>query len=170
MSTREAVVINTPADRKRAMPGEATRYLRDVVVIYNEEGCLFWPFARNSAGYGNISINGRNMLVHRIACEALHGEAPTPWHDAAHSCGNGHLGCCSPLHVRWATAKENQTEMVEHGRSQQGERHYAAKLTEEDVRNIRSSTLASSVLAKKFGVERTNIIAIRKRKSWRHVQ
>jgi hypothetical protein len=169
MNTRATVTINGPTYRVRAKPGQAAQFLRDVVVIYDKEDCLLWPFARNSAGYGHLSINGVHTLVHRIACEAMHGISPTPWHDAAHSCGKGHLGCCAPTHVRWATPKENQQDMIRHGRSQQGERHYGAKLTEADVLLIRASGEPSAALAERFGVERTNIIAIRKFKSWRHI-
>ncbi|MFP5078261.1 hypothetical protein ACLE20_13215 [Rhizobium sp. YIM 134829] len=169
MTTRQTVIISGTNVKVRAKPGEAAQYLRDVVIPYVGEDCLLWPFARNSAGYGHIWLAGKDQLVHRIACEALHGFSPTPWHDAAHSCGNGHLGCCSPKHLRWATPLENQQEMVRHGRSQQGERHYAAKLTASDVLAIRSSAASSQELADQFGVNRTNIIAIRKRKSWRHI-
>lgn len=165
MSTR-AVVI----EKRRAKPGEASSYLDDVVLSYDGDECLLWPYAKTSAGYGNIGCDGVNRLVHRIACEKANGAPPSPDHFAAHACGNGHIGCCTKRHVSWKTPAENSADMIAHGNSQQGVRHYGAKLTEDDVRAIRASEEPSPDLAARFGVERTNIIAIRKNKSWRHVQ
>lgn len=171
MSTRGTVTIHGPEERRpRAKPGEAPRYLRDVVLLYEGDDCLIWPYARTGAGYGHLSIDGENILVSRIACEAEHGLSPTPWHDAAHSCGNGHLACCTRKHVRWATPKENQQDMVLHGKSQQGERQHAAKLTDDSVRFIRASKQTNTELAEKFGTSRAAIISARKGKTWRHVQ
>lgn len=65
-----------------------------------------------------------------------HGEPPSPEHEAAHSCGKGHLGCIHPHHVRWATPKENSADMVLHGTSVRGERNAAAILTKDQVREI----------------------------------
>lgn len=153
----------------RIAPGEAERYLRDVVLAHEKDECLLWPYARNSSGYGNIKLDGSFQLVHRVACAAENGPPPTPEHEAAHSCGNGHLGCCAKKHVTWKTSLENAADMVDHGRSMQGERHYGAKLTEDDVRMIRSSKASNADLARQLGVNPTNIIAVRKMKSWRHV-
>lgn len=53
-----------------------------------------------------------------------------------------------------------------------GARHYRAKLTNESVRAIRADKAAGATyasLAVKYGVSRSNVILIVKRKSWVHV-
>lgn len=149
--------------------GEPLRYLQETVLTHEDDGeCLMWPFARNSAGYGHINIDGKNKLVHRLACEAENGP-PFADAEAAHSCGRGHLGCCSRKHLRWATREENFSDKAAHGTLNIGEANYAAKLTESDVRAIRASTDSQQTIARRYGIEQTNVSAIKRRKSWRHV-
>jgi len=53
-----------------------------------------------------------------------------------------------------------------------GENHPNAKLTTEDVKNIRflySKGFSLNVIARNFKVTRTNIIHIVKRKTWIHI-
>src|SRR5690242_5616667 len=69
--------------------------------------CIFWTFADNTGGRGVLRYNGRNIEAHRLVCILVHGEPPTPEHEAAHSCGNGHLGCINPNHLRWDTRVGN---------------------------------------------------------------
>jgi hypothetical protein len=59
--------------------------------------CLIWPFGRNSTGYGLVTIDGEQTYAHRAMCKRVHGEPPTPEHQAAHSCGRGHDGCLMNL-------------------------------------------------------------------------
>lgn len=54
------------------------------------------------------------------------------------------------------------------GRS--GEKHNQAKLTEQQVLEIRSSEKSCRVLAKQFGVTSTSISNIKNRKVWKHVK
>lgn len=55
------------------------------------------------------------------------------------------------------------------GSASQGEKNNFSKLTDENVRAIRSSTEKSSALAHKFGVTRNNINMIKSRKTWKHI-
>jgi hypothetical protein len=154
----------------RTFQGEPRRYLADVVLKHaSADECLIWPYARNSAGYGHLSVDGKNQLVHRIACEAENGPPPFADAQASHSCGNGHLGCCNPKHQRWDTPAGNLADKARHGTLKNGVEHHLAKLTEDDVRAIRASDESQSVLASRYGVEQTNISAIKRRKSWNHI-
>jgi hypothetical protein len=69
---------------------------------------------------------------------AAHGEPPTARHEAAHSCGKGHLGCVHPGHLSWKTRNENRADMVRHGMLPRGTIVSTNKLTEDQVREIRS--------------------------------
>lgn len=51
-----------------------------------------------------------------------------------------------------------------------GEKSYAAKITADDVRHIRSCSEAGKDLAVKYDVSRQTITDIRKNRSWSHVQ
>lgn len=122
--------------------GTARNFFLEAVYRYEDDDCLIWPFSRAKNGRARMTVNGKTVLVHRAVCDAVNGPPPTPSHEAAHSCGNGHKGCINKRHLRWATHKENAADMVGHGRSTRGERHARAKLNRADVRLIR--TLAAS--------------------------
>lgn len=150
-------------------PGKPLRYLRQVVLQYGGDACLPWPFMRSDQGYGQIVFRGRHRPVSNVVCELVHGPAPTPQHQAAHSCGNGHLGCVTKRHLRWATPVENAADKVLHGRAPIGERNPRAKLTTTQVLAIRSDTRRASIVAAELGVTRQRVWSIRTGREWKHV-
>lgn len=137
-------------------------------ISYDGDECLIWPFSRNRTGYGTYQSPNGGTNAHRYMCVLAHGAPPTPRHEAAHTCGNGHLGCVHPGHLRWATLEENKADMVDHDTHHRGERHHGAKLTENHVRSIRAmkgkATLGT--IAEKFGVSRALVCLIHNRKAW----
>lgn len=140
--------------------GEPTRYLSDVVLQYEGEECLIWPYAKNGAGYGEITAGGGKVTyIHRVACEAENGPPPSASHEARHKCGNGHMGCVAKKHLEWGTHAENQTDRVSHGTDNRGEKHPLHKLTRAEVLAIRAigSTRSQSAVATDFGVSRATI-------------
>lgn len=148
--------------------GKPKEFLVEVALTYDGPDCLIWPFARTPAGYGSIQYEGRNYYVHRLVCERTHGKAPSHKHEAAHSCGNGNLGCCSPSHLRWATHAENMADMVDHQRSPKGSRQGQSKLTKEDVQLVRSlkGEATHQEIATMLGVSRSHIGRILNRGAW----
>jgi hypothetical protein len=108
------------AARPKALDGEPDRFFREVVLVYDGEDCLLWPYGRDGWGYGRIWIDGRTHNVHRLACEMEHGLPSDARLEAAHSCGNGHLACVNRKHVRWATPKENSADKFVHGTMYRG--------------------------------------------------
>lgn len=85
------------------------------------------------------------------------------------SCGNGHLGCIASAHISWKTRRENEADKLVHGTHQFGEQNHMAKLTENDVRSIRADPRPSAEIAALFGVTSSNVICIKRRKSWAHI-
>ena len=147
--------------------GDRTAFLNKAI-SYAGGDCLFWPYARNPAGYGRICVGPKVRTASRVICEMAHGQPPSGKHHAAHSCGNGHLGCVNPKHLRWASPKENCADKITHGTLPVGCAHPGAKLSEGDVLLIRSlsATHSQRALAARFGVSRRNIRAIIDRDSW----
>lgn len=96
-------------------PGTAMRYLVDVVLRYEGDECTIWPFTRNDRGYARTRWNGKLRNVCRMICEKVNGPPPTRVHQAAHSCGNGHLGCVTKRHLSWKSPQENSDDKYVHG-------------------------------------------------------
>lgn len=151
----------------RTERGSVGRYFQNVVLAYEGDDCLFWPYSRGR-GHAQLRFNNKLAIVSRLVCEHAYGPPPTPKHEAAHSCGNGHLGCVTRRHLRWATSTENKADKVLHGTTSRGERFWAAKLTELDVRAIRAleGTMPKYKIAEKYGVARSTISLIHSRQNW----
>lgn len=147
--------------------GEKARFYRDVVLTYEGDECLIWPYATGN-GYGYMRLNGRSISVTRSVCEEVHGAAPTPNHEAAHSCGNGHLACVAKRHLSWKTPKDNNADKIAHETHNRGERNGGAKLNEDNAREILAlkGSLSRPVIAKMFGVSVTTILNIHSGKKW----
>jgi len=148
--------------------GEGLRFLRKVVQE-NREDCILWPFGRHGNGYASVYVGGKQHLAHRLVCKMAHGEPESENLHAAHSCGNGHLGCVNPKHLRWATASENLADRDAHGTHQRGEQHPRARLTEADVKDIRlrrDKGETCSEIAALYGVTSSYVSMIARRKAW----
>jgi hypothetical protein len=77
-------------------------------------------------------------------------------------------GNYEPRNCRWTTWEQQ----MRNRRSNSGERHANAKLTEEDVLSIRRRARlgeAFGTIAAEFGVSRTNVRYIVRREAWREV-
>lgn len=148
--------------------GEPREYLEKFVLLYDGEDCLIWPYSRGADGYGNINYDGRVCITSRLVCRLTYGDPPDEAYEAAHECGKGHLGCVSPRHLSWKTAGDNQMDRVKHGTSNRGERHPLSVLTLADAIEIRAANdnVPHGEIAKKFGVSREAISAIRRGASW----
>lgn len=135
---------------------------------HDGDDCLKWPFGVNDTGRGAAAINGKAMSAPRAMCLLAHGEPPTPQHEAAHSCGKGHEGCVNPRHLSWKTTSENRMDMAAHGTLPRGEAVNTAKLTKDQVREIRriGSRMDRKDIAGMFGVAPCTIWEIQTRRSW----
>lgn len=155
----------------RYKKGDLLRFIHEVALHHNSEECLHWPFT-TVTGYGQLLVGGKPTLAHRYVCTLIHGEPPTPDHEAAHSCGKGHLACVAPSHLSWKTRTENQADRLVHGTHNRGERCPHSKLTEAQVKTILSlrGKVAVKEIAAKFGVGPSAICEIHKRRNWAWVE
>lgn len=67
-------------------------------------GCLMFMGAVNSRGYGQIKVEDKKLLVHRVAYMALVGPIPDEL-VIDHKCRNP--SCWNPLHLEVVTQAEN---------------------------------------------------------------
>jgi len=147
---------------------DALHFLNSVVMQHDVDECLIWPFSKNHYGYGRICISGTTHIVSRLVCEEENGAPPTPYHEAAHSCGKGHEGCVAKKHLSWKTRTDNQLDRVAHGTSNRGERQWKSKLTEADAIEIRSLSRSKTgkELAAQFMVSQTTISRVISGERW----
>lgn len=135
-----------------------------------------WPFtgAINSSGYGSIAEDGSRRIIaaHRAAFIVANGRIPKGAY-VLHSCDN--RACVNPAHLFPGSHADNMRDMAEKGRTNPplGEEAPGAKLTESDVRAIRSEYVPYKVpyraLAEKYGVNEQSISHIVNRRTWRHI-
>lgn len=134
-------------------------------VVKQPTGCWEWQGAR-SRGYGQIGVPRERRVVytHRLAYELANGPIPDGLL-VCHTCDNP--PCCNPAHLWVGSHVDNAVDMVGKARTNNraGMRHHNAKLTYEQVAEIRSryvpgtdkrlGTGASAVeLAEEFGITR----------------
>lgn len=137
----------------------------------NIDGC--WPYLgrRIASGYGVLDYRNRPTLAHRVAYELTHQANLAPFQFVCHSCDNP--PCCNPAHLWVGSSSDNARDMWNKGRGSQnarrGEDHHSAKLSTNDVLDIRSSPSSTGELSKRYSVTREQINNIRSRKAWRHV-
>lgn len=147
----------------------AVRLARNVVK--RPDGCWFWTGPHDRAGYGRMKICGRDTRLSRAIWEIANG-APLLAHEVArHTCDNP--PCLNPDHLRRGTVADNNRDRDVRGRTARGERHYAAKLTESDVHEIRRRASRGEQLAGlacAFGVSSQLISRIVLRQVWARLQ
>jgi len=138
-------------------------------VGHTGEDCLPWPMSTDGRGYGVLGFEGENYKAHRMMCILAHGEPPSPLHQAAHSCGNGHLGCVNPLHLSWKTPTQNMADSVAHGTARTDRGRKRVKLTVEQVQQILAlkGVKSQQEVAEIFGVSWRQIGKIQRGVSWR---
>ncbi len=154
--------------KPKAETGAPLKFIKSVVLPFDSSQCLTWPFYRRKNGYGEIRTGGKMTGAHRLVCALAHGEPPSPKHEAAHSCGKGHEGCVNPDHLRWATPFENANDRASHGTIPFGERAPSAKLTRDDVVEIRAlaGSVSQRMIAARFGISHSNVCRIVRGRTW----
>lgn len=130
-------------------------------------GCHVWVGDVNHRGYARASVGGKTTSMHRAAYEQAYGPIPSGMY-VLHRCDV--RSCINPEHLFLGSHDDNMRDMVSKGRQRRGERNAQSKLTEEQVREIRRSTLGKRALALMYGVTPNAVSCIKKRETWGHVQ
>lgn len=130
-----------------------------------------WMWTRSTCGppreRGQITVSGRNRLVHRVAYELWVGPIPAG-KVIMHRCDEPL--CCRPDHLIVGTQGENVADQVAKGRKPQGTDVGWAKLTEDQVMEIRRNPSISLIeFARRFGVGQITVFHVRHRNTWKHL-
>ncbi|MFB6367189.1 HNH endonuclease [Paenibacillus elgii] len=136
--------------------------------VVDEKGCFICTsHAKDKGGYPVIKIQKKNKYVHRVMYEEHHGKLFSE-QIVRHRCDNP--SCINIDHMLLGTHQENVKDRVMRGRSAFGTKNGRAKLSEDDVIEIRRETKSTNTeLARRFSVDRKVIYNIRSHKSWKHV-
>ena len=139
--------------------------------------CVEWTGAINASGYGNVRIDGKVMCVHRDAYRSYYGLS---WEDikdliVRHKCDNP--CCANPFHLELGTKYDNAWDRQKRGRGKQpkGQDHVLAKLTNEQVLEIRSRYVPNCLinggraLSREFKISQPVVQKIISRQAWKHL-
>ncbi len=128
----------------------------------DEDGCWLWTGNTDRRGYGILSVPGKkyNQKAHRVAYELTHGDFQKDLL-VCHECDKP--GCINPKCLWLGTGMDNMVDRDRKGR------HGRAKITIKQVHGIRSSTEDALILAKKYGISRTSVYAIRNGVVWKNI-
>ena len=139
-------------------------------------GCWLWEGAIfERTGYGQMRMNKKIFLAHRIAWELYRGPIPQGegYHGmcVCHKCDNPF--CVNPNHLFLGDHTANMHDKAAKGRSpigRLGEENNLTKLTEQQVIAIRQDTERTYTdIAKDYGVTRHAISRIHRRIWWKHI-
>lgn len=122
-------------------------------------GCWKWTGAKRPDGYGIVIHNRAWARAHRISWMLRHGKLPDAGVLLCHTCDN--RLCVNPDHLFEGTPADNARDAVAKRRFAFNERHGNARLTPDEVRDIRRSALPQSKLAKKYRVNQSHISRIK---------
>mgnify|MGYP003420499485 FL=1 len=123
--------------------------------------------------YAQVKHKGQHFLARRLAYELARGELPV---DArvVPCCGNPY--CIFPWHQEAMTESEKQKVAAERGafssiargkKIAESRRAAQSKLTEAQAMEIRASSESGPVLAKKYGINRSRVNAIKRGDAWK---
>jgi hypothetical protein len=139
-----------------------------------DDACWLWQGSKNRQGYGSFGFRAKILRSHRASWLITHGDIPQDM-CVCHRCDNP--SCVNPSHLFLGTRSENVLDMYNKGRGRiytpSGEKHWNAKLTKENVLEIRrvykKRVITAKMLAELYGVNESVIQRIISRDLWKDI-
>lgn len=143
--------------------------------VEKSDGCWTWTGSRHRGGYGQINSSQNNstgerhqpMPASRASWLVHFGEIGDGL-EVCHRCDNP--PCVRPDHLFLGTRQQNSEDKVRKGRQARGERSGVAKLTADQVIEIRrqfDSGRQQVLIAADFGIRAQHVRLIGRRTVWR---
>jgi hypothetical protein len=139
--------------------------------------CWIWTGARSQDGYGCIAVSdhrGDHRPAHRVVFEMTYGPVPDGM-EVCHRCDNP--PCVRPEHLFVGTHQDNMADCSAKGRNRgstsqpHGEKNHNAKLTEQQVVEIRDrytrGGISQRALAMEYGISQGQASDVINHKRWR---
>lgn len=166
----------TTSKTLRARPGEARAWLEHHIAHWHEaqdiNACVLWPFAVNSRGYPCIAINGASKLVTRYVAQRAMDVSLSVDELICHTCDTPR--CVNPWHLYPGDDATNTADKLDRGRHARGDSSGRAKLTADDVREMRASFTGrygeTIALARRYDVDVHTITDALCGVTWREVE
>jgi hypothetical protein len=133
--------------------------------------CWLWTASRRGDGYGAFQVESqRQISAHRYSYLLNHGPIPEGM-VVMHSCDQPL--CVNPDHLSLGTNLANQRDAARKGRKRPGIKNHNAKLSEEQVLELRARYEAGGIsqkdLAAEYGISHALVSFIVTRKAWKHI-
>lgn len=121
-------------------------------------------------GYPRVKHQGRMWRLNRLIFTFVNGAIPEG-KVIGHKCNN--KGCINPLHLYLTTSAENSTQAKLDGLYKTGVESGRAKLSEEEVKELRrlyyEETVSQDKLARKYKLSQSTVSAIVRNETYKHI-
>jgi hypothetical protein len=141
------------------------------VIRRADDECWGWKGTKHRFGYGMISISGRKkpdvVTAHALSWKIANGRDVPKGMVIMHSCDNPE--CTNPAHLSVGTHRDNIDDKVRKDRQSRGATNGGAKLSDEQVIQIRNDPRPQATIAAEHGVSQQLVSRIRRRLMWKHL-
>ena len=136
---------------------------KKITWLVTDNNCWECNSHKPSNNYPQFYKNGKVVRLHRHIYEECFGEIPKGL-VVRHKCDN--TFCINPEHLELGTHKDNVNDKVKRNRQAKGEKNGSAKLTKEQVLQIRKDKRMGKEIAKDYNVSEATISLIKNNKMW----